>query len=89
VTPETAGLERAPVEALSGNSAEESAHIARQVLDGERGPRRDVVLLNAAAALVVAGRASDLRQGAQMAAKSIGEGRAAALLDRVRSLSWS
>jgi len=89
VSPETAGLRRAPLEALRGSSAEESAHIARRVLEDEEGPCRDVVLLNAAAALLVAGRASDLQEGVQMASKSISEGRAAALLDRVRSLSWS
>lgn len=89
VSPETAGLERAPLEALRGGNAEESAHITRRVLEGEKGPRRDVVVLNAAAALMVAGRAGDLRQGVQIAGDSIDEGRAAALLDRVRSLSWS
>ncbi len=89
VSPETAGLERAPLEALRGGNAEESAHITRRVLEGEKGPRRDVVVLNAAAALIVAGRARDLRQGVQIAGDGIDEGRAAALLDRVRSLSWS
>lgn len=89
VSPEMAGLQRAPLEALRGGAAEESAHITRRVLEGEAGPRRDVVLLNAAAALVLAGRAGDLRQGVEIASTSLSEGRAVALLDHVRRLSWS
>lgn len=54
------------------------------VLTGERGPRRDVVLLNAGAALVVAGRARDLRDGATQAAAAIESGAAAGLLRRLR-----
>ncbi len=56
--------------------------IARAVLAGEAGPRRDVVLLNAAAALEVAGRASTLEDGLQIAAAAIDTGAAAATLDR-------
>jgi anthranilate phosphoribosyltransferase len=54
------------------------------VLAGAPGPRRDVVLLNAAAALVVAGRAKDLREGARLAAAAIDDGRVSALVERVR-----
>ena len=89
VSPQMAGLTPAPLEALHGGSAQECAQITRRVLEGEKGPCRDVVVLNAAAALMVAGRASHLHQGAQLAADSIDQGRAAALLDQVRSLSWS
>ncbi len=89
VSPQMAGVAAVPTEAIRGGSAEENAQIARSVLEGVPGPPRDVVVLNAAAALVVAGRASHLREGAQMAAESIDQGRAAALLDQVRSLSWS
>jgi len=56
------------------------------VLGGAPGPKRDVVLLNAAAALLVAGRARDLRDGARLAAAAIDDGRALRLLDRVRGV---
>jgi anthranilate phosphoribosyltransferase len=84
VTPEDAGLRPAPLDALRGGDPQANAAIAREVLSGEPGPRRDVVLLNAAAALVVAGRAKDLRDGAQQAAAAIDDGRALRLLDRVK-----
>jgi anthranilate phosphoribosyltransferase len=87
LSPEDAGLEAAPAEALRGGDAATSAQMATELLEGRRGARRDVVLLNAAAALVVAGRARDLRQGAAEAAAAIDEGRAAALLARVREIA--
>jgi anthranilate phosphoribosyltransferase len=87
VAPEDAGLARAGREALRGGDAAENAAIALAILKGERGPRRDVVLLNAAAGLVVAGRATDLRQGAALAAAAIDDGHALALLERVKRMS--
>ncbi len=84
VTPEDAGLERCAPAALLGGDAAENATIAREVLGGAQGPRRDVVVLNAAAALVVAGRAADLRQGARLAAEALDTGRARDLLERVK-----
>ena len=89
VRPEDAGLAACPPESLRGGDAKASAAIADEVLRGDRGPRRDVVVLNAAAALVVAGRAEDLRDGAAQAAAALDEGRAARLLGRVRELSRS
>jgi anthranilate phosphoribosyltransferase len=86
VTPESAGLARSGPEALRGGDARANAAFAREVLGGAPGPRRDVVLLNAAAALVVAGRAADLREGARQAAAAVEEGRAAALLDKVKEV---
>jgi len=83
VTPEEAGLGRAPLEAVRGGDAGENARLAREVLGGGRGARRDVVLLNAAAALLVAGRAENLREGVRQASEAIDRGRAAALLRRV------
>jgi anthranilate phosphoribosyltransferase len=80
--PATLGLQRSTLEALRGGAAEEAALIARSVLAGETGPRRDVVLLNAAAALEVAGRAPTLEYGLQLAAAAIDTGAAAATLDR-------
>lgn len=78
---EELGLPRATQSDLKGGSAEENAAITRAILDGEQGPKRDVVLLNAAAALVVGGAASDLRQGLVMAAQSVDSGAARATLE--------
>jgi anthranilate phosphoribosyltransferase len=86
LAPEDAGLGRAPLEAVRGGDAAENARLARGVLRGEGGPRRDVVLLNAGAALVVAGRAADLREGARLAAESIDRGQALGLLERVKEV---
>ncbi|HEX8940613.1 MAG TPA: anthranilate phosphoribosyltransferase [Candidatus Limnocylindrales bacterium] len=78
------GLGPAPTAALAGGAPAENAALVEAVLAGERGPRRDVVLLNAAAALVVAARVPDLRDGVDLAAATIDDGRAAALLARLR-----
>jgi anthranilate phosphoribosyltransferase len=86
VTPEDAGLPRASLDALRGGDAEENALALRALLDGATGAYRDIVLLNAAAALVVADRAADLAEGAVMAAAVIDDGRAAkALADLVEA----
>jgi len=87
VAPEDAGLPRAPVEALKAADAAESAARIREVLDGKPGPARDVVLLNAGAALIVAGKADDLRRGAALAAAAIDDGRARAALEALVRLS--
>jgi len=76
------GISRASREDLRGGDAGESARIAREVLDGGPGPRRDVVLLNAGAALEVSGVATDLDEGLRLAAASIDEGKAAGTLER-------
>lgn len=83
VTAAGAGLAPAPTAALRVGSIEEAAARLRAVLEGERGPARDVVCLNAAAALVVAGRAADLRAGATLAGSAIDGGAAQALLARL------
>ena len=80
VTPEDAGLPRARIEDLRGGDAEENAAALRALLDGAKGPYRDIVVLNAAAALLVAGRATTLREGAELAAQVIDDGRASAAL---------
>jgi anthranilate phosphoribosyltransferase len=84
VTPEEAGLTRAPPEAVKGGDPAENAAALIALLDGAAGPYRDVVLLNAAAALVVAGRAANLREGAGLAARSIDSGAAASVLTRLK-----
>ncbi len=80
--PAEVGLPRADAADLRGGDADEAARIARGVLRGETGARRDVVLLNAGAALEVAGAAASLGEGIERAARSIDEGSAAAVLDR-------
>jgi anthranilate phosphoribosyltransferase len=81
--PAELGIENAPLEAISGGTAEENAAHARTVLDGEGGPRRDVVLLNAAAGLVAGGLAPDIPAGLESAARTIDSGAAAGALDRL------
>jgi len=83
VTPEDAGLARAPVEAILGGDASSNARALLALLDGAGGAYRDTVLLNAAACLVVAGRASDLRQGAEMAARALDSFAARATLGKL------
>lgn len=80
--PTALGLPAASAADLRGGNAEASAAIARSVLAGDGGPRRDVVLLNAAAALEVAGRATTLAEGIELAASAIDSGAAAATLGR-------
>ena len=84
VRPGDVDLPPAPTSALAGGTAQENAILIERVLDGEQGPRRDVVLLNASAALVVAGHSPDLRAGVASAAATIDSGAAAALLARLR-----
>jgi anthranilate phosphoribosyltransferase len=80
VEPEEFGMARAPLQEISGGDAAENAAIIRAVLGGEKSPRRDVVLLNAAAALVAAGRADRIADAVPLAAQSIDSGRAIAKL---------
>jgi anthranilate phosphoribosyltransferase len=87
VRPADAGLDPCDRAALQGGDARANADIARRVLEGGRGPARDVVVLNAAAALLVAGRAKDLRAGAAEAGCALDDGRAGALLRRVAEAS--
>ena len=81
--PEDAGLRRARPEELKGGDPEVNAAAMRAMLAGQAGPFRDVVLLNSAAALLVAGRADDLRAGVALAADAIDSGRARQVLDEL------
>jgi anthranilate phosphoribosyltransferase len=74
-------MKRAQLEDISGGDAETNAAIIRGILAGQKSPGRDVVLLNAAAALVAAGRAEHLGEALPLAAQSIDSGAAAAKLD--------
>ena len=89
VSPEDAGLSRSKPEALRGGDAEHNAKALLDVLKGKQSPFRDVAILNAAAALIVAGKAKDLKQGAMIAAKSIESGEAEGRLDRLIAVSNS
>ena len=81
------GLSHAPADAMRGGAPEENARIAREVLDGAKGPRRDVVLLNTAAALRAAGLANDWKEGLQAGAEAIDTGRAGDVLGRWATIS--
>jgi len=83
VAPEDAGLPRAPLDALKGGEPAHNAALMRDLLGGTTGPLRDIVLLNSAAALIVAGRAETLREGVALAAKSLDSGAAKTVLERL------
>jgi anthranilate phosphoribosyltransferase len=87
VTPEDLGLPRASPGALAGSDPAGNAERMQALLGGERGPIRDIVLLNAGAALVVAGRARDHREGLDIAAQSIDGGKAAAALAKMVAIT--
>jgi anthranilate phosphoribosyltransferase len=89
VKPADAGLKVASPAGLKGGDAAENAEALRAVLGGIAGPYRDAVLLNAAAALVVAGRAGDLKEGVALAAKAIDSGAARAALDALIAITRS
>lgn len=84
ISPEDAGLPRAPISAVRGGEAAENAAALLALLQGARGPYRDTVLLNAGAALVVAGRAGELKAAAATAADAIDSGSAFAALEALR-----
>ena len=87
VRPEDVGLPRATIKDLQGGDREQNAQIIRMLLAGEPGPRRDIVLMNAAAALVAGARARDLKEGVTLAAQSIDGGSARRKLDALVELS--
>jgi anthranilate phosphoribosyltransferase len=87
VDPGLLGLAPARLSDLLGGDAGTNAHLARRVLDGELGPHRDIVLLNAAAGLMVAGAVTSLADGIAMGAGVLDDGRAAKCLDRLISVS--
>ncbi len=83
ISPEQVGLPRAKPEALRGGDAATNAAALQEVLEGKKTPYRDVALLNAAAALVVAGKAKNLAAGLELAAQSVDSGEAEGRLDRL------
>ena len=87
IEPADYGIPTADHAAISGGSPTDNAEIINTILQGERGAKRDLVLLNAAAALVVAGKAENIREGLKLAAGSIDSGAARSKLERLRELS--
>ena len=87
VTPEDAGLPRAPVEAIKGGTGAENAVELEALLKGKKSAYRDCVVLNAAAALIIAGRVETLADGAALAHRSLDSGAALAVLDALRRLT--
>jgi anthranilate phosphoribosyltransferase len=85
--PAELGIKRAPLDTVKGGGPEQNARLAREVLQGAKGPRRDVVLLNAAAALRAAGLADGWKEGMRAAAEAIDTGRAADVLGRWAAVS--
>ncbi len=83
VVPEEAGLPRTTLDDLKGGEPAHNAALMRGVLAGERGPLRDIVLLNAAAGFIVAGRAADLREGVAIASDTLDSGKAVLVLQRL------
>ena len=85
--PADLGLQKSAPESLKGGEAADNAAIARAILDGEKGPRRDIVLLNAGASLLVAEKASTIPEGIAMAAAAIDSGRAKQVLETLVRVS--
>jgi anthranilate phosphoribosyltransferase/anthranilate synthase/phosphoribosyltransferase len=84
ITPEDAGLTRAPLDTITGGDPAFNAAALLAMLEGRPGAYRDLVLLNAAAVLVIAERAATLREGVQVAGEAVATGAARALLERTR-----
>jgi anthranilate phosphoribosyltransferase len=87
VTPELFGLNRCQMASLKGGDASVNAAIVKSVLAGEQGPRRDIVLLNAAYALVAAGKVATPAEGMTMAAKAIDSGLALRQVEKLATLT--
>ena len=87
ITPEDVGLKRVKPEALRGGDADANAQALLDVLKGKKGAYRDVAIMNAAAGLIVAGRAKDLGVGVALATKAVDSGEAEGRLDRLIAIS--
>ena len=87
LAPEDFGIPRAPLEVLQGGNPANNATLIRKIFEGEVGPRRDVVVMNAAAALVVTGVAGNFRDAAAAAAEALASGAALERLDRFKSFT--
>jgi anthranilate phosphoribosyltransferase len=86
--PEDFGIKKSRLSALTVNTPDESATAIREILDGVHGPKRDVVLLNSAAAIIAGGLAEDFQEGLKIAAQSIDSGNAKGALRQLMEISW-
>jgi len=89
ISPDDLGFMKASITQIKGGTARQNAKILRGILSGEVGARRNIVIMNAAAALVAGNRASDLKEGASIAEKTLDSGKALAKLDELIKLSHS
>lgn len=89
ITPEDFGLTRCTKEDLVGGTPQENAAITRAILSGEKGPKRDAVLMNAGAALYIGGKAESMANGVKLAAEIIDSGKAMATLEKIITVSNS
>src|SRR5205085_6980208 len=87
IEPEQFGMRRWTIDAVRGGTVEANVRLAQRVLDGERGPARDVVLLNCGMALYVAGLADSIAEGIERVADELDSGRAASKVKQVASAS--
>ncbi len=87
VDPEDFGISRSDISSLVGGTAEENARMTLDILKGEKGPKRDIVLLNSAAAIMAGGKAANLVEGIQLAAESIDSGKALEKLELLKKAS--
>ncbi len=83
ISPEEMGIKRADIRDIEGGDAVENANIIRDILDGKQGPKRDMILINAAAAFVAAGYAGDFKEGVKLGEDTIDSGRAKAKLEEL------
>ncbi|PYT94413.1 MAG: anthranilate phosphoribosyltransferase [Acidobacteria bacterium] len=87
VTPEEFGVKRAPIEAIRGGTAEENASLIRRILEAEAGPPRDIVVINAAAALVATGVSENFRDAAELARSAIDSGESCEKLTSLKAFT--
>jgi anthranilate phosphoribosyltransferase len=89
LAPEDFGLERGRRDDLIGGDKDENAGICLQIFKGEKGPKRDIVLMNSAAAIVIAGKTDDFRIGVEMAKDALDSGRALSKLEEIKKVSYA
>ncbi|MGN0672355.1 MAG: anthranilate phosphoribosyltransferase, partial [Anaerovoracaceae bacterium] len=87
IAPEDFGIKRCSKDELKGGTPQENAEITRRILKGEKGPKRDAVLMNAGAALYICGRAESFGEGIRLAADIIDSGKAYETLEKVIEIS--
>ena len=86
-SPEDFGFSRHPREAILGGARDDNAKITTDILSGEKGPKRDIVLMNSAAALMVAGKTEDLKDAVALAAEAIDSKKSIQKLEEVKEVS--